>query len=82
MKVRLTGPARKDYQQLDPKPRKQVIKQLDFLKNDLRHPSLNAKKYPELGEEIWQGRVNQDYRFFFLIEGGIYTILRIVPHPK
>lgn len=60
MKVRLTGPAQKDYQQLEPKLRKQVIKQLDFLTNDLRHSSLNAKQYPELGEDIWQGRVNRD----------------------
>jgi plasmid maintenance system killer protein len=52
-----------------------------FLASDLRHPSLQAKKYDE-SNNIWQARVNQDWRFYFSIEAGTYRILKVIPHPK
>ena len=82
MNIRITGPAQKDYRKLEPALQKRFKKQLDFLRENLRHPSLNAKKYPEGGEGVWQGRVNLDYHFYFFIEESEYVILRIVPHPK
>ena len=82
MKVRLARRAAKDFDALPESLQRRVNKQLDFLVADLRHPSLNAKKYPEGGEGVWQGRVNLDYRFYFFIEESEYVILRIVPHPK
>jgi hypothetical protein len=51
------------------------------LRRDLRHPSIRAKKYHE-GDDIWQGRINRDYRFYFQILEDTYYILMIVPHPK
>ena len=48
---------------------------------NIRHPSLHAKKYDEAGD-IWQGRINQDYRFYFRIVGDTCRILMIIPHPK
>ncbi len=50
MKIRLTGPARKDVKSLQPNLRKQLEKQFHFLLEDPRHPSLQAKKYPEAGD--------------------------------
>jgi plasmid maintenance system killer protein len=47
----------------------------------LQHPSLRAKKYDE-AHNIWQARVNQDWRFYFKIEDDTYVIVSIVPHPK
>lgn len=41
-------------------------KQLAFLMNDLRHPSLHAKKYDE-ARDVWQGRINDDWRFYFFL---------------
>lgn len=82
MKIDFTPRARKDYQALPARVRKQAKKQLDLLLQDLRYPSLNAKKYPEAGEGMWQGRVNRDYRFYFVIEPERYVIVRIIPHPK
>jgi hypothetical protein len=52
-----------------------------LLRQNLRYPSLKAKKYNE-EKGIWQGRVNRDYRFYFQIIGDTYHILMIVPHPK
>jgi len=61
--------------------RKAFHKQVGFLEHDLRHPSLQAKKYDE-SNDIWQARVNQDWRFYFTIEAGTYRILKVIPHPK
>ena len=56
-------------------------KQVNFLLEDLRHPSLRAKKYDE-GEDTWQARVDDDFRFYFLIERDTYVLLDIRKHPK
>jgi hypothetical protein len=48
---------------------------------NLRHPSLRAKKFDE-ARDIWQGRVNADWRFYFKIDGDGYYLLEIIPHPK
>jgi mRNA-degrading endonuclease RelE of RelBE toxin-antitoxin system len=56
-------------------------KQADYLVQDIRHPSLRAKKYNE-AENIWQARVNRDWRFYFQIESGTYVLLDIIKHPK
>jgi len=42
---------------------------------------LNAKKYLE-AEDLWQARVNQDWRFYFTIIGDTYRIENLIPHPK
>jgi plasmid maintenance system killer protein len=51
------------------------------LEQNLRHPSLRAKKYDER-QDLWQARVNKDWRFYFLIRDDIYYIVDITPHPK
>lgn len=56
-------------------------KQLGFLLANLRHPSLRAKKYDE-ARDIWQARLDENYRFYFRIEGDTYRLLSIIPHPK
>ena len=61
--------------------RKAFFKQVKFLEQNLRHPSLRAKKYDE-SQDLWQARVNKDWRFYFLIQDDIYYIVNIIPHPK
>lgn len=61
--------------------KKAFIKQLSFLCRDLQHPSLHAKKFDE-SKDRWQARVNDDWRFYFRIEGNIYRITDLFPHPK
>jgi plasmid maintenance system killer protein len=60
---------------------KAFIKQMSFLVRDLGHPGLHAKKYDESADR-WQARVNQDWRFYFKIDGDIYRISDLTPHPK
>lgn len=52
-----------------------------LLLGDLRHPSLRAKKYDE-ARDIWQARVNDDWRFYFTIQGNTYYLLDLMAHPK
>jgi hypothetical protein len=56
-------------------------KQVALLLQDLRHPSLHAKKYDE-GRDRWQARVTRDWRFYFRVEDDTYILLDIIPHPK
>lgn len=72
---------RKQYQKLSKYRQAKFDKQLAFLLSNLRHPSLRAKKYDE-AQDIWQARVDDDYRFYFKIQGDSYILLSIIPHPK
>jgi mRNA-degrading endonuclease RelE of RelBE toxin-antitoxin system len=81
MTFRFTDKGLRDYNALSPVLQARVDKQLELLLENLRHPSLRAKKYDEK-RDIWQGRVNQAYRFYFQILGDTYEILTIIPHPK
>lgn len=56
-------------------------KQVVLLLQNLRHPSLHAKKYDE-GQDRWQARVTRDWRFYFRVEDDTYILLDIIPHPK
>lgn len=81
MKAAFTARFQKQYQRLPDARQAKFDKQLSFLLSNLRHPSLRAKKYDE-AKDIWQARVDDDYRFYFLIDGETYLLLSIIPHPK
>jgi mRNA-degrading endonuclease RelE of RelBE toxin-antitoxin system len=81
MKIRITEPADEDYDTLPPKIQIRIDKQLDLLAQNLRHPSIKAKKYNE-SQDLWQGRINKAYRFYFKIVGDTYLILAFTEHPK
>ncbi len=61
--------------------RKTFYKQAGFLVQNLHYPSLRAKKYDE-SRDIWQARINDDWRFYFKIVDDTYLITGIKPHPK
>ncbi|MGH9438726.1 MAG: type II toxin-antitoxin system RelE family toxin, partial [Terriglobia bacterium] len=76
-----TRRAARDLDNLPPRLQNTTRKQLALLAANIRHPSLHAKKY-EGEDDLWQGRVNRDYRFFFTIESDTYWIISIISHPK
>jgi hypothetical protein len=57
------------------------LKQAALLKENLRHPSLRVKKYGG-DQDLWQARVNRDWRFYFRVIDQVYLIVNIIPHPK
>ncbi len=81
MRFVLSDKVKVKYETLQTRLQKQVIKQLDFLVKNIRHPSLHAKKYDE-ATGLWQARVNKDWRFYFLITADAYYIVSIRKHPK
>lgn len=76
-----TRRSEKDYRAAPPAIQKAFEKQVRLLERDLNHPSLHAKKYDQ-ATDLWQARVNRDWRFYFLIQGAAYLIVSIRPHPK
>ena len=81
MKLFYTERFRRSYADAPPQVQRRCDKQLALLAQDLRHPSLRAKKYDE-SRHIWQGRVSRGWRFYFTIRGDTYFLLDIIPHPK
>ena len=69
------------YAEAPARIQKAFDQKLKLLLQNLRHPSLRAKKYDE-ARGIWQARVNGGWRFYFSIEGDTYIIHSIRPHPK
>lgn len=59
--------------------RRAFYKQMDFLLADIRHPSLRAKKYDE-SVGVWQARITNNVRIFFLTNGNDYILLNIRKH--
>ncbi|MEK7090824.1 MAG: hypothetical protein AAB930_04535 [Patescibacteria group bacterium] len=81
MKFLFSGRARRDYNSLPEAVRKAANKQFDLLLDNFMHPSLKSKKYDE-PRDVWQGRVNRNYRFYFKIVNDVYEIVTILKHPK
>jgi len=81
MRLFYTERFRRSYEDAPSHIQKRCDKQLALLVQDLGHPSLRAKKYDE-SRDIWQGRVNGGWRFYFIIRGDLYYLLDVIPHPK
>ena len=61
--------------------RKAFFKQVKLLQQNLRHPSLHAKKY-DAGQDLWQARVTKGWRIYFTIIDDTYYLVRLRAHPK
>lgn len=81
MQIKLTRKADKDYQKLPYHIQKKVDKQFDFLVENFRHPSLNAKLYDQ-NAQLWQARIDKSYRFYFYVVEPHYIVIALINHPK
>ena len=81
MKIRFSPKFESSFRRLPKEIKDKFYKRAGFLRQDLKHPSLRAKKYDET-RDIWQARVDKSYRFYFLISGDTYILLDIKAHPK
>lgn len=81
MKIDLTEKTAEIYRKLPEKIKKVFEKQVKLLEGDLRHPSLRAKKYDETNS-IWQARINDNWRFYFIIKNATIILINIQKHPK
>jgi hypothetical protein len=69
------------YAKAPPAIQRAADRRIALLVQNLRHPSLQAKKYDE-AMDVWQARVNGGWRLYFTIEGSLYRLLSLLPHPK
>jgi len=81
MNLRTTNHFDRAYAKVPKKIQNAFQKQALLLIENLRHPSLRAKKYDE-GQDLWQARVTLNWRFYFRIEDDTYILQDIIPHPK
>jgi mRNA interferase RelE/StbE len=81
MRLLFTAHFSRAYNDAPATVQKTFEKQSLLLLQNLRHPSLRAKKYNETGDK-WQARVNQNWRFYFRIMGDAYVLTDITRHPK
>lgn len=58
-----------------------VDRKIVLLLGNIRHPSLHAKKYDEK-RGIWQARVTDNWRFYFLVVDDAYVLIDVMLHPK
>ncbi len=79
MKIRFTSTFHADYLELPSKIREALEKKFRLLVENIRHPSLRAKKM-EGYSGIWGARISKQYRFTFKIEGEMYLLRRVGPH--
>lgn len=75
MKLLYSPRFQKQYRYAPLSVKKAFDKQAKLLVQDLRHPSLHAKKYDE-ARDIWQARVTRDWRFSFSIEWDTYDLYK------
>ena len=81
MKLRYSPRFLRSYDAAPATIRKAFDKQVLLLLQNLRHPSIRAKKY-DASRDIWQARVTRDWRFYFTIESDTYHLHEIKSHPK
>lgn len=67
MLFRRTERFKKAFRALPPPVQEKAVKALRLLAENPRHPSLQVKKIQGV-DNIWEGRVDQKYRFTFQFE--------------
>jgi len=81
VRIRLTERSRRQYAAAPFEVQRAFDSKLKLLTDNLRHPSLRAKKYDE-ASDIWQARITRGWRCYFRIEADTYVMLSLIPHPK
>lgn len=71
---------KKQYEKLPLNLQKKFDKQLKFLIEDYRHPSLQTKKMA--GTETFEARLDYHYRFVYLVSDNEIWLLTIGPHDQ
>ncbi len=72
-----------DYQRLPREIRRQTERKLSLFLQNSRHPSLQVRKLQrDPAGKTWYGRITQNYRFTFRIDGEAYILLSVGKRKK
>ena len=69
-----------DYWKLPLQVQKQTDSNLQYLVENVGHPSLRVKRVRKYEEIYYEGSINMEYRFLFEISSEGYLLLRIGRH--
>lgn len=69
----------RQYAKLPPAIQKKVDRRLKLLAEDIRHPGVKAKKMTGF-DDIWEGRVDEHYRFTFKIVDDTIVLRAVGTH--
>jgi|LQYC01.1.fsa_nt_gi mRNA interferase RelE/StbE len=78
-KLRILSTFKKDYKKLPAVTKEKVDKQLKLLMVNPKHPSLNLHLIRGT-KRIWEGYIDQQYRFTFETEDEYYILRKVGPH--
>ncbi|MEK7138548.1 MAG: hypothetical protein AAB787_03505 [Patescibacteria group bacterium] len=81
MKIAFVNKAIQTYNDLPKELKAKADKQFGLILKNFRHPSVKAKKYDEK-LDVWQGRLDKSWRFYFKIERDVIFVIAITKHPK
>ncbi len=79
MELIQTAHFKSDYKKLPASIQKRTDEKLEFLVQNVSHPSLRVKRVQKY-KGVFEGRVTRDYRFFFQITTEGYILLRVDKH--
>jgi mRNA-degrading endonuclease RelE of RelBE toxin-antitoxin system len=79
VKLAFTKPFKRDYKGLPENIQELIDKQIFYLLENYRHPSLQIKKM-EGRQTIWEARITKGYRMTFQIVGDTYLLRRVGTH--
>jgi mRNA interferase RelE/StbE len=79
VKIRLTETFRKDYRRLPKSIREKADKQLRFLSDNPKHPSLKIHRI-EGAHGFWEFYVDRSYRCVYTLESDAAVLRYIGPH--
>lgn len=79
MRLRFSDSFKRDYRRLPVSVQMLIDKQLLFLVENERHPSLKTKKMAGY-LSVWEGRVSGGYRFTFQVDGDLIIVRRAGTH--
>lgn len=81
-----TDSFKKDFKKLPDEIKRRTEKALILLIGNPNHPSLQIKKTKgkiiKGYDNVFEGRVTKNYRFLFLIERGVFVLLRCGTHDE
>jgi mRNA-degrading endonuclease RelE of RelBE toxin-antitoxin system len=81
MRVVFTRPFVDDYGRLNKTIASKVDKALRLLLSDRRHPSLHFKRIRST-PDVWEARVDRDYRMTLRIERDCYVMRSVGKHDE
>jgi mRNA-degrading endonuclease RelE of RelBE toxin-antitoxin system len=77
--IRKTSKFEKDYRELPQDIQQKVERQIRMLDENLYHPSLHTKRIQGT-MDIWEARVDRQYRFTFQIKPDLLILRRVGGH--